>query len=56
MASEYIRILNGEKVKCPSCNQGYYEPVTKNLPMEKVTVFICTHCEEKLFVTKKLKI
>ena len=56
MASEYIKILNGEKVKCLSCNQGYFEPVAEKLPIEKVTVFECTHCKERLLATRKLKI
>ncbi len=56
MASEYIRILNGEKVVCPSCNKGYFEPVIKELPIEKVNSFECTHCKEKLLITRKLKI
>jgi len=56
MASEYIKILNGEKVKCHSCNQGYFEPVSKDIPIEKVNSFECTHCKERLLITRKLKI
>lgn len=42
------RIWRGEKVKCPLCNEGFFEPMRPDLPLRENLQFVCSHCGEKL--------
>lgn len=53
----YKCILSGEKVLCNICGKGYIEPMyAKNVPIEKVSHFKCTHCGKPMIITFKRKI
>ncbi len=50
MASEYQRIINGEKVKCNICGVGQWEQINKDVSVEDSSAFICTHCGERMSI------
>ena len=56
MASNYAKILSGEKVLCDICKKGVLEPCDKEIPIEKVNEFKCSFCGEELHIVRKLKL
>lgn len=56
MAIDYLELIKNGKVLCDNCKKGYIEPAHKDIPIEKVTLFICSNCKEQMNITKKLKL
>ncbi len=56
MASNYLKLLSGEKVLCDICKKGYIEPVNKDIPIENENTFKCSHCGEQMNITRKLSL
>ncbi len=42
------RLYAGEKVLCPTCNKGFFEPSNRELPLELNHCFLCNNCGERL--------
>ena len=40
-------LIKGEKVKCITCGNGYYEPYN-NTNHETTHCFVCSNCKEKI--------
>ena len=56
MASNYAKLLSGQKVLCDVCKQGFLEPCYKDMPIERVNEFKCSCCGEELHIVRKLKL
>lgn len=56
MASNYRKLLSGEKVLCTYCKKGYIKPVNTDIPIEKVNTFKCDYCGMQINITRKLKL
>ena len=47
------KLIAGEKVECPKCKKGYYQPVFRDIPIEECKKFSCSHCGDEITLLKK---